>query len=72
MRRGTGCGTPAAIVAAVLLLSASPPARAAWTLQYNGIGQDQGYFDISAADAQHVMAAGVGIAATAIRKPSWP
>jgi MYXO-CTERM domain-containing protein len=59
MRRGTGYGTFAAIVAALLVLSASAPAHAAWTRQYNGLGQDQGYFDVSAADAQHAMAVGV-------------
>ncbi len=59
MTRGSGCGASVAVVAACLSLSASAPAGAAWTRQYNGLGQDQGYFDVSAADDQHVMAVGV-------------
>ena len=45
-----------AVAAAVLLAAA--PARAGWTLQHNGTGQDQGYFQISAFDPQHAMAVG--------------
>jgi photosystem II stability/assembly factor-like uncharacterized protein len=33
-------------------------ARAAWTLQTNGYGQEQGYFQVSAFDDRHAMAVG--------------
>ncbi|HEY3359080.1 MAG TPA: MYXO-CTERM sorting domain-containing protein [Polyangia bacterium] len=39
-------------------LLAAAPAHAGWALQSNGTGQDQGFFQVSAFDAQHAMAVG--------------
>jgi MYXO-CTERM domain-containing protein len=45
-----------ALLAAGMLAAA--PARAGWTLQANGTGQEAGFFQLSAFDAQHAMAVG--------------
>ena len=47
------------LLLALAALLAATPARAAWTLHTNGVAQDAGYFQVSAADATHAMAVGV-------------
>lgn len=56
-RRSRGAG--AAAMSAAVVLAFPAVAAAGWTLQSNGTGQNQGFFGISAWDADHAMAVGV-------------